>query len=280
MNNLRFFHTFWTKPMRESRITVNMLIFALSYTYARKMGAQIVLHTDQLGKQILKDIPYDEVYTDLEHINSNINKFWAYGKLYATSQEPLGAIHIDGDVFLKNPKLKELFTQQHDLLTQSEEDDKWRLDQTYTLSQQVITQQNLPDYLHINYPNAYNCGVVQFKNQELKDRYLKSYFEIVDKSIKDPTFHERYNYFQTYYQQHGAVIPDIVAEQQILHELAQNYKTATILKGDIYEDAKNKGYIHYLTTVKYQKQEYFTLWLNKINPRLLHSLRHNKYFKQ
>ena len=109
MSPLRIFHTLWTKPLKEERTPVTLLCYAISFHYAKQMGAEVVLHTDSLGAEMLSFLPYDEVYIDLDDIPDNITRFWAYGKLYATKQEPLGSVHIDGDVFLRDPQLADYF---------------------------------------------------------------------------------------------------------------------------------------------------------------------------
>ena len=107
---MRFVHSYWSKPMKEKRWGYepeelqrgDLLTFALSVLYIKKLGHTIVLYTDDDGKKLLGELPYDEIYTTLNDIPEDIPPMmWAYGKFFAMKNEPLGAIHIDGDVFIK-----------------------------------------------------------------------------------------------------------------------------------------------------------------------------------
>ena len=249
MSPIRIFHTLWTKPLREDRIPVTLLCYAISLHYARQMGAEVVLHTDKFGAELLALLPYDEVYIDLDAIPEDIKRFWAYGKLFATQREPLGSVHIDGDVFLRDRSLERLFRTDADLVTQSEEGGEWRTDYTYELSQAAINIEQLPNNVGLYYPLSYNCGVVQLNNKELKDRYLDTYFRTVE------------------------------IEQQFLHELAQNYNTKTILTGDVRVDGIRKGYTHLCTAAKYEMQQEIESLLAHLDPVLLKRLRKTKHYK-
>lgn len=279
MSPLRIFHTLWTKPLKEERTPVTLLCYAISFHYAKQMGAEVALHTDTLGAEMLSFIPYDEVIIDLDNIPEHITRFWAYGKLYATKQEPLGSVHIDGDVFLKNPSLAEYFCANHDLLTQSEEGDDWRTDYTYELSQAAIGIKDIPNGLDLFYPRSYNCGVVQFNNAELKKKYLDTYFKTVELSLSDPTYENRIAKIIDRFGDKGSIIPDIITEQQFLHEIAQEYITDTILTGDIRTDALSKGYTHLCTAAKYEMKQDIERMLGELDQKLLNKVKHSKFYK-
>ena len=279
MSPIRIFHTLWTKPLKEERTPVTLLCYAISFHYAKQMGAEVALHTDTLGAEMLSFIPYDEVIIDLDNIPERITRFWAYGKLYATKQEPLGSVHIDGDVFLKNPSLAEYFCANHDLLTQSEEGDNWRTDYTYELSQAAIGIKDIPNGLDLFYPRSYNCGVVQFNNAELKKKYLDTYFKTVELSLSDPTYENRIAKIIDRFGDKGSIIPDIITEQQFLHEIAQEYITDTILTGDIRTDALSKGYTHLCTAAKYEMKQDIERMLGELDQKLLNKVKHSKFYK-
>lgn len=279
MSPIRIFHTLWTKPLKEERIPITLICYAISFHYAKQMGAEVVLHTDSKGAEILSLIPYDEVIIDLDAIPDNISRFWAYGKLYATKQEPIGSVHIDGDVFLKNPSLLNCFMGNHDLLTQSEEGDDWRTDYTYELSQTAIGIDNLPNGVSLYYPHSYNCGVVQFNNAELKKVYLETYFATVELSLQDHTYDSRASMILEKYGDKGSIIPDIVPEQQFLHELSVGYSTQTILTGEIRTDAVTKGYTHLCTAAKYEMKKELETMLGDINAQLFNKVKQSKFYK-
>lgn len=280
MSPIRIFHTLWTKPMREDRISVTLLCYAISFHYAKQLGAEVVLHTDSFGAELLSFIPYDEVYIDLDNIPQDITRFWAYGKLYATSREPLGSVHIDGDVFLKNPALIDYFKGDFDLVTQSEEGDEWRTDYTYELSQTALLIEDLPHNLHLFYDKSYNCGVVQFNNKSLKKIYLDTYFDTVKRSLEDAAYPGREKRIKERFGKYGSIIPDIIVEQQFLHELAQGYTTNTILNGDVCQDGIRKGYTHLCTAAKYEMQKELEQMLRELNPAILKQIRKIPYYKK
>lgn len=279
MSPIRIFHTLWTKPLREDRIPVTLLCYAISLHYAKQMAAEVVLHTDSFGAELLSMLPYDEIYIDLDAIPENIKRFWAYGKLFATSKEPIGSVHIDGDVFLKDPSLIRYFQTDDDLVTQSEEGEQWRTDYTYELSQAAINLDYLPNDVGLYYPLSYNCGVVQLNNPKLKDIYLDTYFRTVERSLADTTYDERVKLIKGCFGNRGSIIPDIVAEQQFLHELALDYKTSTILSGDVRTDGIRKGYTHLCTAAKYEMQNDIEALLQQINPDLLQKIKKHRYYK-
>lgn len=278
---LRIYHTLWTAPMTREKVHSTMLCFACSYYFAKRMGAQVVLHADTPGAAMLSAIPYDEVYRDLNDLPRGIAPFWAFGKLYATAREPLGSIHIDGDVFLKNPKLAELFDGKYDLLVQSEEGEKWRTDNTYQYSQQAVGEHNLMKGLHIDYPLAWNAGVTQFMNQELKDTYTDMYFNTVARVLHDDGYSSRVQEIMSAEEVKGNVIPDIIVEQQCLHELTSimNKKVKCILNGDIQEDAARIGYAHLLAAAKYNRVDEIEDLLKRIAPDMLAHTKENEYWK-
>lgn len=274
---MRFYHTFWTKPMSDDRIAATLVSFAASFAYAKRLGGEVVLHTDTAGAEILSAIPYDEVILDLDGIEDRITRYWAYGKLVATQNEPLESIHIDGDVFLTSQAIIPMLNETPDLLIQSEEDASWRFDQSYQMSQIAVGQANLPDGLHILHPSAYNCGFVKFSNAILKEKYLNAYFSIVDSSLNDPQFVSRCESFAG--NRKGTVIPDLIAEQQVLHELAQGYQVKVLLEPPIDPSAERIGYIHLLGRAKIEHWEVVAEMLRDTNYALYEDIINSTTFR-
>lgn len=278
--NMRIYHTLWTVPITKEKVHSIQLCFAASFLFAKQMGAQVVLHTDKAGAEMLNAIPYDEVYIDLNQLSSKVAYFWAFGKLYATAREPLGSIHIDGDVFLKNPKLSDLFNGDYDLLVQSEEGKEWRTDNTYQYSQEAVGESNLLKGLHIDYPLAYNAGVTQFINQDLKDLYTNMYFNTINNVLHDENYFKRVKDILSRPDINGKIIPDVVVEQQCLHEIASERgdKVKCILEGNIQEDAIKKGYTHLIASAKYEKLNEVENLLSVMNPDILAKIKENPYW--
>ena len=65
----RFVHSFWTKPCENDneKLKKYILYFATSLAWLKKNNFPIVLHTDSKGKELFKNLPYDEIYTTLDN---------------------------------------------------------------------------------------------------------------------------------------------------------------------------------------------------------------------
>ena len=77
----------------------------------------------------------------------------------------------------------------------------------------------------------------------------------------------------------GSIIPDIITEQQFLHEIAQEFTTNTILTGNIRTDAISKGYTHLCTAVKYEMQQEIERMLGELDQKLLNKIKDSKFYK-
>lgn len=277
---MRFFHTLWTAPMKPANVAANIVAFTASAALIKNFGGKIVLHTDYLGADMLSHIPYDEIIVDLNELPVDIcNKFWAYGKLYATSKESLGSVHIDGDVFLKQPALMNLFNDDYDLLVQSREDENWRKNACYENTQWVYSHYDLPNNMSAVWPMAYNCGIVKINNRTLKKKYLDTYFKTVDIITEDAKLDDYIS--EANARETGNVILDIVAEQQFLTQIAEegNYDTKFILNGDIFESAVKLGYTHLCANSKYELYDDMKIMLQKIDMHLYNKMCDNDIFK-
>lgn len=274
---MRIFQSFWTKPAidrrwdQQGQLEANVWLFALSAVYAKKQGVTLVLHTDTLGKNLLGHLPYDKVFTTLDTISLNVpTMIWAYGKFVALKEEPLGSVHIDGDVFLKKPEvIKELSTKDYDLIVQNKE----LINHTYkSIENTMIRYGELTDEKYIANDTAYNCGVVGFTNSSLKQAYLDFYFKSTarltnNKALK--AFMETDKYFCV----------DLSLEQHSLPFLAKNYRTKILLKVDeedywgqnTRDKAEQLGYQHLIGKEKYS-------YIDRVKITLL-TLDSDMYFK-
>ena len=274
---MRIFQSFWTKPAIDQRwdqsgqLEANVWLFALSAVYAKRQGVTLVLYTDTLGKKLLGHLPYDRVYTTLDNIPSNIpTMIWAYGKFMALREEPLGSIHIDGDVFLKKPEvIREMGTKDYDLIIQNKE---WTHN-TYESIEDIMARFGEIDReKYANYQTAYNCGVVGFTNAQLKKSYLDYYFGATASVAKNRALRahmEADKYFCV----------DLTLEQHSLAMLAQKYKTKILLKVDnedywgqaVRNRAEQLGYQHLIGKEKYE-------YIDRVKFTLL-ALDQDVYFK-
>lgn len=250
---LRIVHSFWTYPMistirwnESQQLQNNLWILALSVIYAKKHNnVQLILYTDDIGYNLLKDMPYDEIYTTLNDIKTGpySEVFWAQGKFYAMQNEPLCSIHTDFDVFLKSDKCIDTLLEinNYDLIVQ---DTEFANGPEYNNQKQTLLSKcginTISDY-------AYNCGVIGFNNKELKEKYFNNYFcnkekirqALVDKKISPACY-------------------DLNIEQEYLYKISKNYNTKTLLGiknwnkyNEYNQKAIDLGYQHLIGQSKY-----------------------------
>ena len=288
--NVKFVHTYWSKPSQSERWDVdkqkqevsNILIQTLSVVYLKRLGQKIVLHTDEHGREMFKHLPYDEVFTTLNEIPNDIPSFiWAYGKFFAMQNESLGSIHIDGDVFIKKQEcLDKIVNGDYDILLQNiecEPDTKegvriysWSWDRLKN-----IKFLNDFDWEHGYF--GYNVGVIRIKNQELKDKYFNHYFNNVNYIKKQPNAIEQLN-------SDTKACPDVILEQQALYELINRdkYKVKLLLSNTkdfsvTQLDAKNMGFQHLIGKKKYSLIPQVKKTLLKLDEKLyLKTMEHLK----
>jgi hypothetical protein len=249
--NLRICHSFWSKPIEHARWDVSaslqfknsLWFYSLSAVFARLIGAEIILHTDKAGKNLLDCIPYDHIYLTLEN-HTYDPEFWASGKIAAQEAEPLGSIHIDGDVFIKSKHTINLdrFCRS-DLIVQSRETAGGWYESAVDGVRAVLVQHD-PDLLRVFDPDrrdAYNCGVVGFNSRDLKDAYIAGYKRLYELLMIDKPFH-------------NAWCPDLAIEQAWLHGIAAQQESCVyclLRRDNNNEDAKRIGLTHLIGKAKY-----------------------------
>lgn len=266
---MRICHSLWTNPLLDKRdvkqLTDNIWLYALSFTYARKLADNIVLHTDINGEKLLNFIPYDKMYLSLEKLRTP-SCFWAAGKIQAQFLEPIGSLHIDGDVFLKNTNLKKLLNfDNYDLIAQHIEP----LDDIYINPIMIfnVLFNAVPETVYkptLKF-EPYNCGIIGFNNESLKSKYINSYFKALNYYSKNVEFIKLCNDNSEHFT------PDIILEQLLLGTIAGggNYKTKLLLNSnDIYTEATNIDYSHLIGTSKQEQIEDVKKRLHEIDPHL------------
>lgn len=222
---------------------INSVCYTLSYIYARKAGIGIRLHTDSFGKNLLDHIPYEEVVVDLDDVSGYDCNLYAYPKIYALKNEPIGTIHTDGDVFLKKESIKSLLVfGDADVIVQSLED-RTRFGVGYTESMQDCGALSFENYVTKGCNRMYNCGILGFNNEELKDRFIGEYERLADE------------YKSKKLGVKGSV-PDLIIEQKLLHDMANGlgYEVKTLLDYEnLNTHAKEIGYCHVVGIAKTHK---------------------------
>lgn len=255
MKKPRIFWTWWTKPCKENRVAQMLMCYALSLGYAKAGGAHCVLYTDERGAQLTKGLPYDEVHVVFteERMKSVHPMCFAASKFIAYESEPLGSIFIDGDVFLMRKNLIDIISADNaDVVIQCRE---WMSSNEcdYPRYNKVLSK-HMGYYPQSAYvPFVFNCGLVKFNNQQLKDKYIRDYWRAHNNFKWHPECGEELN-------KKGIPVPDLIFEQQGLTvcTLDGEYTDSVVLLGSKrheaynYTYAKQIGYTHLLCTTKYK----------------------------
>lgn len=276
---MRFVHSLWTAPSMDERwgfdaktATIgNIWYYTLSAAYLKRLEQEIVLHTDNFGKECLSHIPYDNIYLTIEE---NISKdtcpiMWACSKFYALKNEPLGSLHIDGDVFIKSRKCLNLINAgPYDLFVQGKENiELWEEqvpDIIYEDNEKWLQHLTFPEGVKEHGARAYNTGVIAFDNQELKNKFIDSYFFMYNQVINDEILIKQW-------EENKDICPDLVIEQRFLYDLAEGYKTRYLLdysRKHVNQDANEIGFQHVIGKKKYREVDICKRVLKHINEDL------------
>ena len=239
--------SFWSKPAIENRWNIknqlesNLWIMALSCVYAKKNNIPLIMHTDDFGKELLSYLPYTEIRLTLNQIPENTPAGqWAISKMYAQRASNLGDIHIDNDVFIKKRSLYEMMANKpYDAIVQSLEKTDGPL---YVEAKKIIEPLTNQKVMDFQTPYAFNCGIIGFKNQQLKDRYLNDYFKFYQELNSNP---ELNNWLLT----EKELTAELLIEQAHLFEITDNKHVLCLLMKK--ESAKELGYQHLIGKSKY-----------------------------
>jgi len=180
---MKLIHSFWTKPyvigghLDGSELRKNINCFAYSVACAKKLGAAIELHTDNLGKKLLEFLPYDNIHTTLEGFECDTT-LWAAGKIETYKHLEIGDVYIDGDVFVEREfALYQLFNISADVLFLQTENSHIN---HYQNEQNRLSK--IP--FEFSWDKPYCCGVVRFSNAEAKEKYISKFEKCIEQMKK------------------------------------------------------------------------------------------------
>lgn len=225
-------HSLWTAPMLNNergqasnkQILSAIWCYASSVAYARKNNAEIHLYADDYARELLGFLPYDNIYP-LEVPEWIPTDFWAAGKFSALQKMSLGDIHIDGDVFIKTSKLCDILENSidsADLIVQSQENSWVYENEFYINCLRIIRDYNIDVNGLPEYSPAWNCGLVCFCNEELKQKYINHYYSCVQRVSETSGALEKI-------RENKETWLDLLFEQQHLYTLSQDYKVCNLL---------------------------------------------------
>lgn len=255
MNN-KLIHSFYSEKCNEFNMFMYSCYFTLSCLYVVHSGGNISIHTDSKFAELIDSCPYKNIYVDLDNCYEAPRKFFAYAKLKALEKEPLGTIHIDGDVFLKDKSTIDLLNfSEYDCIVQHLELRSHPLDiRVWDHSTLCFNNTEYPYYMNRACNKMYNCGVLAFNNEELFKEWHDNYFRMLNEFICRPDNISDY------------AIPDIIIEQQSLTDLCdyKNYKVKTLLHGDTHLDISLYADKIYYQHIVGDKMEYLVMCLQDI----------------
>lgn len=287
---MNFIHTYWSVPSKNSRWDINeetaekcnIAYYALSLAYLKRLNQKVILYTDDYGKSLFGDLPYDNIYTTLNDINCTCSTCcWAQGKIHALKHAQLGDVFIDGDVFIKSQECLDAIEDglNYDAMFQGLEysaefygtkldedlDEKLRLNRFHIYHDHAVHLQiyDYPDNMEKFGQYAYNAGILMINNQDYKDSFLNAYYFLHNQIDEDA-------YMQYRYEKDHDFCPDLICEQRFLYECGMDYNIKTLLnyqdkdasgEQTINEQAKAIGYQHVIGHYKYSQLD---ICLNKL----------------
>lgn len=240
---MRLVHSYITDNAQSERFKQNVFCAALSVLYAKNNGFAIDLYCDSESYDAFRHIPYDNIYPVLDKsvFPPLCKGIYAASKFMALPYLNLGDIHIDFDVFLIGKNIKDMLNfDGYDCIVQSKELYKYAHKDNWKWSMRCFDNVEFPAWSDRRCARMYNCGVVGFNNEELKQEYLSAYQLTLKRYLEDGFKYE------------GGV-PDIIIEQKFLADLCEN-KGANVKfllpEDDFIEVAHSIGYSHLVGDAK------------------------------
>lgn len=271
MGHMKLVHSLNTRPLSIdcygvaplTRLAGNIWYYSLSVACAKASGARIVLHADSLGAALLGHLPYDEIHLTLDAMPRGLHpRFWAAGKMWALEAEPLGSVHIDGDVLIKRPGLlADIEDSEWDFIAQHYESSEWYEKECVLFDRHpgVCLSRGIDPHRH----GAYNTGVIGFRDAALKARYINSYKEIALElsRLEGPLLDTS-----------PGLTPDVIVEQRHAHQLCQSAGSRVKLllpeESRHGQQAAAIGYQHVLTCAKFAHLDKCRAALRRLSPSI------------
>jgi hypothetical protein len=224
-----------------------LIMTSLSLLYASQ-HYDVTFYTTAKMKKILNFLP-----VNIEVFNKKFNYLedtWVESKFYAMSKQTKPFIHIDTDVFL----YKEIFNKYKNspvIIERPEMGEDFHPHYPPQLSfwNDYVVKDHQKWDKNLNY--SFNCGTLGFNDMNLKDDFLKSYYNLKEGFFKNKKIYRTY-------KKKGSE-PCIMLEQYNLASLCKksNIKVDFILpysnRKSQSEAAKQIGYTHLSGNVKYDE---------------------------
>ena len=258
---MKIAHSMYTPPLHrrgtngnleyQRLFAANSLYYTISALLLRKHGISPVLFCDEEALKVGKidESLYERVIVlPDERISKLSPRFWASGKFacYAHPEWQSDWVHIDGDVFFLKPDLLEVIRQdKSDVLIQDLEVEQGYEEITRPVKDIFLNQPflQLPASTAEN-AVSYNVGVISVRNNELRKKYVDTYFAVAQKMTDCANL-----------AQYHKMTVDLFAEQEVLALLSKKYTTKTLLPDFAvrteFRENDELGFRHYTGTLKY-----------------------------
>lgn len=270
-SKLRFVHSLSTAPMLIDcygiggleRLLAQVWYYSLSVAYLKRIGGEVVLHTDALGHVLLGHLPYAEIHESLTGMyeREGINpRFWAAGKFVALKHEAAPCVHIDGDVFIKRADLAERIAQlveKHGVAVQGS-------DAGFMYTRERPLFESEPEFCRAHHctpdgTDALNTGLLGFGSDELRAEVTANYIETA-------------RYFSERHKEEldadKFLTPDLIAEQKMLEGFCRHRGLTPGVLLEHIRDAMTIGYQHVFTIDKFNQLPNCIATLRAVDPRI------------
>lgn len=212
----------------RQRSEVNHACFALSLQLVHRCNLKARLVCDEAGRRLLNDLPFDDlIVRDVSEINP---RFWAAIKFEAYRMMRPGDVYLDGDVFFFDQELLLRTVESAanvDLTVYAQEVFDGNVDGAFHRNAYRALKGYSRVYLRYPiplYPCDFNCGVVAFGDDGLREEYLARYVSNV-RMCSALMRHRRL-------ELPNHIIPDLLLEQACLYDLAANRRVAIVSRSN------------------------------------------------
>ena len=158
-------------PIDNEFIRKVQRVHALSFLYLERQDVEVHIFVDPIANKILKDIPYHRRTVVSKNYK---DRFWAMIKFDALKECP-GAIHIDGDVFVKD---KKILKKPFNVMVQHKERG-WVFEEVYNEQINISEAALFAGFPRLDY--TYNCGVLGFSDKEFFGEYVVRMEDLIKK---------------------------------------------------------------------------------------------------
>lgn len=219
-------------------------------TVKKYVGCEIHMICDSKSISLYNDFGYDKVSNELEEISEINSLFWSYGKIKSLSLYDSPVLHVDTDVAFLNYHINSVLNENWDILVQMKEAGFLWKKHYGPMLQKFPQKINDLDLSFYNF--SYNCGILGFKDNEIKNKYVSEYFRLIN------SFEMNIRLAREIAEK-GEI--NLILEQSLLCLISQNSNSHVKelirneeLEKDLEKSAVEKGFLHLWGKSKYNNE--------------------------